>query len=136
MIVMVSGGFDPLHVGHLDLLEAAAHLGSKDHTVIVALHSNDWLFRKKGYVFMPHADRARLLKALECVADVSALNDYDDTVCEALKRIRPDAFANGGDRVKAHPAEAAICEELGIQQIFNVGGSKVRSSSDLIKAVR
>ncbi len=129
--VMVSGGFDPLHIGHLDLLDAAAGYGR----VVVALNSDDWLYRKKGYSFMPHGDRTRILKALEVVTDVTPLNDADGTVCEALRRIRPAYFANGGDREQAEPREHAVCEELGIEELFGIGGAKVRSSSQLIGAV-
>ena len=128
-MVLVSGGFDPLHVGHLDYLEAAAELGD----VIVALNSDDWLHRKKGYVFMPHADRARILKALSVVKDVTPVNDADGTVSEALIRLRPHYFANGGDRVNSNTPETNWCLENGIAVAFNIGGGKVRSSSDLVK---
>ena len=127
-MVLVSGGFDPLHVGHLDYLEAAAELGD----VIVALNSDDWLHRKKGYVFMPHADRARILKALSVVKDVTPVNDADGTVSEALIRLRPHYFANGGDRTIGDGREHDICVNLGIHETFDVGGEKTRSSSELV----
>ena len=133
MITMVSGCFDPLHIGHLDYLEGAKFYGD----VIVALNSDEWLFKKKGYVFMPFADRERILIALEVVTAVTPVNDYDGTVCEAIKRIRPDSFCNGGDRTGPDPREDVVCRELGIFQIFKVGGEeKVRSSSQLVSEAR
>lgn len=131
MIVMVSGGFDPLHVGHLNMIEEAARIGR----VIVALNSDEWLRRKKGYVFMPHADRTRILSAIEGVTMVTPVDDSDGTVCEAIRRIRPTLFLNGGDRTQADPKEDALCRSLGVAQLFNVGGGKVRSSSQIVNAV-
>ena len=130
--VLCSGGMDPLHIGHLNLLQAAATYGR----VIVALNSDDWLRRKKDYRVMPFADRARILAALEVVADVRPVWDEDDTVCAALREWLPDIFANGGDRTQADPREHSVCEELGIEELFEVGGAKIRSSSELIGAVR
>lgn len=130
MIVMCSGGFDPLHVGHLNYLKAASRFGS----VVVALNSDGWLCRKKGYVFMSWADRVQILGALFCVLTVYPVHDGDGTVCEVLRSVRPDYFANGGDRTEANPAEHTVCEELSIEELFNVGGAKIASSSDLIRA--
>lgn len=131
MTIVVSGGFDPLHVGHLDMIEAAAAYAP----VIVVLNSDAWLIRKKGFVFIPWGDRARLLKAMRDVGDVSPVNDADGTVCEALKRIRPIYFANGGDRTTGNPKEHETCAALGIVELFGVGGGKIRSSSELVKRI-
>ncbi len=129
MIVMVSGGFDPLHVGHLSLLTHAARYGH----VIVALNSDDWLRRKKGYNVMSYDDRLCILKALSVVTTVTPVNDTDGTVCEVLQVFEPDWFANGGDRTTANAAESAVCEELGINQLFGIGGGKIASSSELVR---
>jgi cytidyltransferase-like protein len=129
MIIMVSGGFDPMHVGHLDMLEHAAKYGD----VVVALNSDAWLIRKKGYCFMPYRERARLVAAIHGVVSVVPVDDSDGTVCEALRRIRPDFFANGGDRTAPNSAEHAVCVELGIREVFGVGGGKVQSSSKLVQ---
>lgn len=130
MIVLCSGGFDPLHDGHLDYLEDAAKRGY----VFVALNSDEWLMRKKGWLFMPWTARARLLKQLKVVFDVVSVSDEDGTVCQALHNLRPQYFANGGDRTVGNSAEHEICKKLGIEEMFGVGGAKVRSSSDLMKA--
>lgn len=126
---MVSGGFDPLHVGHLDYLQAAKSYGN----LIVVLNSDRWLLRKKGYVFMSWGDRARILNSLSAVSLVTEVDDDDDTVCEALRRLRPQYFANGGDRKTPDPREDQVCRELGIEQLFGVGGKKIRSSSELVR---
>lgn len=131
MIVLCSGGFDPLHVGHLDYFEDASNHGE----LFVALNSDDWLRRKKGYVLMPYEDRVRILKALEIVSMVLPVEDDDGTVCQALEKWRPTHFANGGDRTTADPKEHACCVRLGIRELFRIGGGKSRSSSEIIMAV-
>lgn len=131
-LVAVSGGFDPLHVGHLALFRQAAQYGE----VMVILNSDDWLKRKKGYVFMPWEQRQEILQAIEHVSCVVDVDDSDDTVCEALRRERPDFFANGGDRVRDNTPEAELCSILDIAMIFQVGGDKVESSSKLVNDAR
>lgn len=130
MSIAVSGGFDPFHVGHLDYIEGAAYYGD----VIVILNSDDWLIRKKGYCFMPWKERARLLKALRGVGSVEAVDDKDGSVCEALVRLRPTFFANGGDRKEDNTLELDLCRKIGVTPIFNVGGSKTASSSEIVEA--
>lgn len=127
--VMCSGGFDPLTIGHLRYLQEASRLGN----VVIALNSDRWLIRKKGYVFMPWYDREEILRGLACVRLVGPVLDDDGTICAALRTNRVDIFANGGDRTEANPAEGAVCEELGVEQIFNVGGGKIASSSELVR---
>jgi len=128
--VMVSGGFDPIHAGHVQMIRDAAKHGS----VIIVANSDDWLMRKKGYVFMPFEERRLILKEIKGVALVIAVDDSDGTICEALRKIRPDYFANGGDRRRSNTPEQNICEELGISMLWAVGGDyKLNSSSDLAK---
>ena len=131
-MIAVSGGLDPLHDGHINLLESASKYGH----VVVILNSDSWLIRKKGYVFMPWDKRAKILSSLRFVHDVSKVDDDDGTVCEALIRLQPEYFANGGDRVTADPKEHAVCIEHGIKELFGIGGGKVNSSSEIIKAIR
>ncbi len=131
--VMVSGGFDPVHAGHIRMIRAAAKHGD----VIVIANSDDWLYRKKGFVFMEWERRVEILNAIKGVVLVDSVDDSDGTVCEAIRRIKPTYFANGGDRGKANTPEQAVCEEIGVQLLWGVGGEeKVDSSSDLAKKVR
>lgn len=128
--VAISGGFDPIHGGHIDLIEDASIHGD----VVVILNSDAWLKRKKGYAFMSWDHRARILNALECVHNVISVNDDDGTVCEALRHLRPDYFANGGDRTCENTPELKLCADVGIKPLFGIGGDKTSSSSDLVKA--
>jgi D-beta-D-heptose 7-phosphate kinase/D-beta-D-heptose 1-phosphate adenosyltransferase len=99
----------------------------------VILNSDNWLIKKKGYVFMPEKERKAILEALRVVDKVVLTrhkkDDPDGSVCKALYQIRPDIFANGGDRNKENIPEVAVCNELGTKMVFNVGGGKVQSSS-------
>lgn len=126
--MLVSGGFDPLHIGHKRMIEDAAKFGR----VWVALNSDEWLFRKKGYFFMPWEERAEILRGQRGVSNVVKVDDSDGTVCQALRMVRPDYFANGGDRVSPNKAEASICRSHNIEQLFGIGGDKVQSSSALM----
>ena len=128
--VLVSGGFDPAHIGHIRMILEAAAFGN----VIVVANSDAWLMRKKGYIFMPWEERAELLAAIRGVTSVEHVDDTDGTVCEAIKRLRPTYFANGGDRKTDNTPEMDVCKELGVKLLWNVGGGKIQSSSDLVEA--
>lgn len=128
--VAVSGGFDPVHSGHIRYFTAAAELGTR---LIVFLNSDRWLIKKKGFCFMKWEERREILEAIRWVADVLPVDDTDGTMASAIRRYRPAIFANGGDRVAAVPAEAAACVEVGCEMAFGVGGGKVQSSSALVK---
>lgn len=130
--ICVSGGMDPAHSGHCSMIIAAGAYGD----VIVILNSDEWLMRKKGYVFMKWEERAKIMMSIKGVVDVVSVDDSDGTVCEALRRIKPTYFSNGGDRNNTNTPEQAVCEELGITMLWGVGGGKVQSSSWLIDAVR
>jgi glycerol-3-phosphate cytidylyltransferase-like family protein len=91
------------------------------------------LARKKGKSFMPLEDRVRLIEVMKMVDEVYGVVDQDHTVCETLRKYKPDLFANGGDRKLDNIPEVSVCEELGIKMIFNIGGEKKRSSSELLK---
>jgi cytidyltransferase-like protein len=129
--VCISGGFDPIHSGHVRYIQNAAQLGQ----LIVILNSDKWLIRKKGYAFMKWHERAEIIRGLKGVHDVVSVDDGDGSVCEALKRIKPDIFANGGDRFADNIPEKKLCEDLGIEMVFNVGGDKYQSSSKLVSDV-
>lgn len=125
---MVSGGFDPLHIGHLRMIKEAAKVGK----VIVVANSDAWLLRKKGYIFMPWEERKEIIEGYSEVDRVEAVDDSDGSVCEALRRIRPTYFANGGDRTNKNTPEMAVCDELGITMLWEVGGGKIQSSSEMV----
>lgn len=124
--VLCSGGFDPLHVGHVEYLQRAAAYGD----VIVALNSDEWLIRKKGYTFMPWAERARILEALRYVRGVIPVDDTDGSVCAAIRDLRPRVFAKGGDRNADNCPEAELCAKMGVSFVAGLG-DKVQSSSNL-----
>tara|TARA_R100000995_G_scaffold82904_1_gene57617 strand:- start:333 stop:812 length:480 start_codon:yes stop_codon:yes gene_type:complete len=130
--VIVSGGFDPLHAGHVRMIIDAARHGN----VIVVANSDAWLKRKKGYIFMPFEERSQILASIKGVLRVEAVDDSDDSVCEALRRIKPTYFANGGDRTNTNTPEIELCNEMGIELLWNIGGDKIQSSSDLVKAAK
>jgi len=128
MKVAISGGFDPIHVGHIRLIQAAANMGE----VWVIMNNDAFLMRKKGYVFMHSQERQEILAAIEGVACVWESESEDDTVADDLEEMEPDIFANGGDRTEGNPKESEVCQRLGIKEVFNVGGGKIQSSSDLV----
>ncbi len=127
MKVVVSGYFDPLHVGHIEYLELAKELGTK----LVVIVNNDYQCElKKGKSFMKEEDRLKIVKSLSIVDEAFLSIDRDRTVCNSLAAINPDIFANGGDRHVKEIPESIICKELGIKMIDGLG-NKIRSSSDL-----
>ena len=131
-IIAVSGGFDPIHIGHVRMIREAAELGE----VIVVLNSDEWLTRKKGYKFMDFAERSYIAGSIKGVSLTTGVDDSDGTVCEALRRIKPDMFANGGDRILSNTPEMDVCSELGIEMVWNVGGGKEQSSSSLVNNIK
>lgn len=131
--VMVSGGFDPVHAGHIRMIRDAAQYGD----VIIIANSDAWLFRKKGFVFMEYERRVEILNAIKGVILVDSVDDSDGTVCEAIRRLKPTYFANGGDRGRSNTPEQAVCEQLGVELLWGIGGEeKLDSSSSLAKKVR
>ena len=127
--ICLSGGFDPIHVGHLRMLKEATKYGQ----VTVIVNSDEWLQRKKGFVFMPFEERCEILEGLECVTLTVLADDDDNTVCQTLKRLKPDYFGNGGDRKTENTPEIDLCVKEGIQLVWALGGGKIQSSSDLVK---
>ena len=126
-IVVTSGYFDPLHVGHLECLELAKQLGDK---LIVIVNSDLQAKLKKGKSFMNEQDRMKIILALKCVDEVFLSIDKDETQCDSLKYLNPDIFAKGGDRMSSEIPESTLCQELGIKIVDGLG-KKIRSSSDL-----
>jgi len=128
-VVVASGYFDPIHVGHIEYLELAKTMGDK----LVVIVNNDWQAAlKKGKSFMKEADRLKIVSSLKCVDEVFLSIDKDKTVCKSLEAINPDIFAKGGDRFSDEIPESKICEKLNIDIIDGLG-EKIRSSSLIIK---
>jgi cytidyltransferase-like protein len=132
--VAVSGGFDPIHVGHVRMFKRAKTLGDK---LVVIINNDNWLRVKKGYAFMPDKERKEVIESIRHVDKVVLTkhkpNTTDMSVCDALLEVRPDIFANGGDRKKDNIPEVDICNKIGAKMVFNIGeGGKVQSSSWLI----
>lgn len=137
-VVAVSGGFDPIHIGHVRMFEEAKKLGER---LVVIVNNDNWLKKKKGYAFMPEAERVEVIRALRAVDDVMLTmhpeNPDDMSVCAELRLLGPDVFANGGDRKEDNVPEVAVCKEINCEMVFNIGaGGKVQSSSWLIDAAK
>ena len=143
-VVAVSGGFDPIHIGHVRMFERARALGDE---LVVILNNDNWLRKKKRHVFMSETERKEIIEGLRAVDRVVLTNHEsnpaDMSVSAMLREIRPDIFANGGDRNEkdaANPASSLYrdintCKALGIEMVFNIGdGGKVQSSSWLLEA--
>lgn len=133
-IVVVTGGFDPVHSGHIKYLEAARQLGDR---LIVGLNSDAWLERKKGRAFMPWEERADVLKAMSFVGYVMPFDDSDGSACALLEELKRSysyaeiIFANGGDRTAANIPEMRVKDVL---FKFGVGGKdKANSSSWMLE---
>jgi cytidyltransferase-like protein len=136
IVVAVSGGFDPLHIGHVRMFKEAKALGDK---LLIILNNDNWLKKKKGYSFMPEAERKEVIENIKWVDEVVLTGHKPDpedmSVALDLKKLKPDIFANGGDRLVSNTPETDVCKQCGIKMVFNVGhGGKVQSSSWLLKA--
>ena len=128
-VVVASGYFDPLHIGHIEYLEKAKKLGDK---LIVILNNDEQIKLKKGSAFMPQEERAKVIQALGSVDEVFISIDNDESVCRSLEAIKPDIFAKGGDRYSYEIPENEICKKHGIKIVDGLG-KKIQSSSWLIE---
>ena len=138
-VIIVSGGFDPVHKGHIRMFREAANFGAN---VIVGLNSDEWLTRKKGKPFMEWEERAEILESCKFINQVIPFDDSDDTANDAIKRVfdmyNADSsdyniyFANGGDRKLGNVPELDTCKELEVIMLWGIGGGKIQSSSWLI----
>ena len=134
-IVITSGYFDPIHVGHLECLELARELGDK---LVVIVNNDHQAALKKGRAFMPVQDRVKIVSALRCVDDVFLAIDTDASVCNSIEGVYNEhssidnefIFAKGGDRMSSEIPEAQLCKRLNIKIVDGLG-AKIRSSSDL-----
>ena len=152
-VIIVSGGFDPVHKGHIRMFREAANFGAN---VIVGLNSDEWLTRKKGKPFMKFEERKEILEGFRYVNQVLTIDDTDDTASDLIRRVHSlyDGeehehnysdlghmgmtdyykiyFANGGDRTSKNVPEMKVCKELDVTMLWGVGGGKIQSSSWLI----
>jgi cytidyltransferase-like protein len=135
-LVILSGGFDPIHMGHVYMIQAASLIGD----IVICLNSDDWLIRKKGKPFMSWIERATVVGNMKYVIDVLPMNDDDDSACDGIKSVYEKYknqydmihFGNGGDRnpISTPTKEQAFCKKMGIGLIWELGGNtKVQSSS-------
>tara|TARA_R110001583_G_scaffold15109_2_gene62569 strand:+ start:755 stop:1270 length:516 start_codon:yes stop_codon:yes gene_type:complete len=149
-IIVLSGGFDPVHKGHLRMFREASNLG---HQVIIGLNSDEWLTRKKGKPFMEFEERKEILEGFSYVNQVLPFDDSDDTANDLIKRVNtiynseahdhnysdlPQQgmmdyyqiyFANGGDRTSKNVPEMSVCKDLDVTMLWGIGGGKIQSSS-------
>ena len=135
VVVAVSGGFDPLHIGHVRMFERAKALGDE---LVVILNNDNWLAKKKHHVFMAEQERKEVIEGLRAVDRVVLTGHGPDpedmSVCVELAAIRPHIFANGGDRRLDNIPEVPTCEAMGCKMVFNLGdGGKIQSSSWLLQ---
>jgi len=137
-VVLTTGGFDPLHSGHIEYFKAARELG--DH-LVVGLNSDEWLTRKKGRPFMSFKERAAIIKELECVGEVIGFNDDDDSSCAAIMQVLQTkstswkiVFANGGDRdsAKNTPEFETYGDHPDVEFRWGIGGKNKKNSSSWI----
>lgn len=140
-LIIISGGFDPLHIGHIRYARDARKLG--DHLTVI-LNNDHWLTAKKGRPFMNENARDAIMSELKCVDDVlmsfHKARPKDMSVCEEIKFLHDTFkddhelhFAKGGDRTEGNVPEEELCKKLKIPIHYNVGGGKIESSSRLIK---
>ena len=140
-LVLVSGGFDPIHSGHVYLIQEASKYGD----VIVLLNSDKWLREKKGREFLPFVERETIMKSLKNVIDVLSFDDSDKTCVDGIRKAinkypnHKIMFANGGDRndKTAPDSEKKFCDENNITTLWEIGGkNKSNSSSQILKRWR
>ena len=133
-IILVSGGFDPVHSGHIKLIQEASKYGE----VVVLLNSDNWLREKKGKEFLPYRERKIIMGAIQSVIDVIHFDDLDKTCIDGIKKAiskypsQKIKFANGGDRDGKTTPETIFCEKNNIDTIWSIGGNNKSNSSSLI----
>lgn len=138
-IIIISGGFDPVHKGHVRMIQAASE---KCEMLIVGVNSDDWLSRKKGKEFMTFKERVEIMSAFKGVGYAVGFPDNDNSASALISKVRalyPEssiAFGNGGDRIQNNVPEVQVCLDNNVEMIWNLGGGKIQSSSVLIKKSR
>jgi len=136
-IFATSGGFDPVHVGHLRCFDEMRSISwgkyHEDALTVIIVNGDGFLERKKGFAFMDEKERLEIISGFGSVDFAVLWHSNDQTVCGALEILQPDFFCKGGDRDSfTNVPESKVCEAIECQVLFNVGGGKVQSSSSLI----
>ena len=137
-VIILSGGFDPIHIGHIKMFKAAKKMGN---IVIVGVNSDLWLSRKKGKPFMLETERIEILKSIKYIDSILSFDDSDNTACDLIQKViqiyQNDNveifFGNGGDRTSKTTPEIEFCNKNNIKMIWDIGGGKIQSSSNLIE---
>ena len=133
-IILISGGFDPVHSGHIALIQEASKFGD----VIVLLNSDAWLRTKKGKEFLTFKEREIIMSSIKKVIDVISFDDSDTTCIDGIRKAiskypnRKLKFANGGDRNNKTTPETAFCEKNGVETLWEIGGNTKKNSSSWI----
>ena len=133
-IILISGGFDPIHSGHIKLINDANKYGD----VVVLLNSDLWLRNKKGKEFLPFSERKIIMQNIKGILEVIEFNDNDKTCVDGIKKAkslfkdRIIKFANGGDRNNNTTPEKNFCDENNIETLFGIGGNNKSNSSSWI----
>ena len=133
-LVLISGGFDPVHSGHIYLINEASKYGK----IVVLLNSDDWLRKKKGREFLPFNERQIIMKSIKNVTEVLSFDDQDSTCIDGIKKAISKfpnykiMFANGGDRSQETTPELEFCKNNNIETIWGIGGSNKSNSSSWI----
>ena len=133
-IILVSGGFDPVHSGHISLIQEAANYGD----VVILLNSDEWLSAKKGKEFLPYKEREIIMGSIKKVLDVISFDDSDTTCIDGIKKAinkypnRKIKFANGGDRNNKTTPETKFCEKNKVETLWGIGGDTKKNSSSWI----
>lgn len=146
-VYMTSGGFDPIHVGHIRCIKGTVqkarnkdiHPWEMKGLVVIVVNADSFLIRKKGYAFMPLSERMEIIDSMDGVDFVVPWETKgDQTVCGAIEILKPDYFTKGGDRFDASTIpEWEICQKVNCEIITGVGeGGKIQSSSELIQRAR
>src|SRR4030043_914495 len=132
--VAVSGAFDPVQVGHIAYIREAAKLGDR---LVIILNNDNFLLRKKGFVFRPSEDRKEILESIKGVDEVIVSVDDDQTVCKTLELLKPDIFAKGGYRTgPQNIPEVETCQSIDCKVVTNVGGGKLRAHKELDSKIK
>ena len=133
-IILVSGGFDPIHSGHIKLINDANKYGD----VVVLLNSDEWLQNKKGKEFLPFSERKIIMQNIKGVIDVIEFDDSDKTCVDGIQKAKSlfknnlIKFANGGDRNDNTTPEKNYCDKNNIETLFGIGGNNKSNSSSWI----